>query len=848
MTGWRLGRLAIGAAVLMVTAASAVAQDDGADDLGLTMDGSLGDEGVSGTRVLAVESDRAADIERLVNGIRPLFGAEEAIRYWLDGETLVLVGASDAVQCVVEALQANELLKSTRSDERPTRAAANYCASVQLYYSRSPETLAPVLESVAEKLCPKVIVTACTGSGTLPSILLTGPRDDVATMQRVIETIDRPHPQVRLELWAYDISGSNADRVAEAAIWSRRYIDGAGELVRGYISALESYAADLQEEAAPRERHEEREQTDAETARAAMRVAEMMGMLAAEQPPRSATTPDEAVPELPFEFDRDKLMELEDAIKSIIPIYVPGGGVSGVTQPPDESGTHPMSLTEVLTVLALNAPRDRRTIESEIAEHLDRWLEDADRVRNERMPEEEQLRLLAVLLQWQDRGIDPLQPLAAQLASGSDGPDTGKPSLLDLAGPKALIDLLADDRFRGAAQAALTDYVNTYEDFNAPVASALPQPGLLTRRGAEAGVVLQAMQRALESDVEAVFMEPLRGALDQITRRHGPVGGMSFSGRSSISVLSGMPATLKGSTVSYFDVSAPPQLTTETLTRAQEIGAALTETFPHSSGRGRARYALRVDLRGMHTAGAAVPGNVSDWIDYVRNSVPDLQVMQVGGGSSLMLTGTMDQVTAGRELLAAMGATGGQEPMQIGTASAGTSQPMSALTSGGSGGIPTDRLLGLALALGQEERTWAALKDGVELVFTPNVLPGGSAAELQVKCTISHDQDDDAGGGAGDPISRVARHEANTRVYIDSLDLFGLSSLDMVTTRSRPDVSVPLLGQLPLLGAMFRFPRGPKTVHHQSLLVVQASVLVTGDALGELLVKVSPPSTARPPG
>ena len=43
------------------------------------------------------------------------------------------------------------------------------------------------------------------------------------------------------------------------------------------------------------------------------------------------------------------------------------------------------------------------------------------------------------------------------------------------------------------------------------MASALPQPGLLTRRGAEAGVVLQAMQRALESDVEAVFMEPLRG-------------------------------------------------------------------------------------------------------------------------------------------------------------------------------------------------------------------------------------------------------------------------------------------------------------------------------------------------
>ena len=138
--------------------------------------------------------------------------------------------------------------------------------------------------------------------------------------------------------------------------------------------------------------------------------------------------------------------------------------------------------------------------------------------------------------------------------------------------------------------------------------------------------------------------------------------------------------------------------------------------------------------------------------------------------------------------------------------------------------------------MGEESSVWSVLTSGATLKVTPHVLPGGASAELQIHFTVSHDNDAESEEGAAvAPLSRVAKHEANTTIYVDSLDLFGLSSLSLRTSHPRPDMTIPVLGQIPFLGRMFRLPRKANSVHHASILLVESTILPTGMDLGTTL-------------
>jgi hypothetical protein len=155
-------------------------------------------------------------------------------------------------------------------------------------------------------------------------------------------------------------------------------------------------------------------------------------------------------------------------------------------------------------------------------------------------------------------------------------------------------------------------------------------------------------------------------------------------------------------------------------------------------------------------------------------------------------------------------------------------------------GLPMVRLVGLGLAMGHQEEAWSVLKEGTELTFTPHILPGGARGELEIDVTVYHDDPglDEQGQGQAQTaqISRVAKHETNTSVYTDTFEVFDLSAFGLTTTHPRADYVVPILGQVPFVGQIFRFPRDARMVHHDSLLVVQATIIPTAMDLGHLYI------------
>jgi len=614
--------------------------------------------------------------------------------------------------------------------------AGTCCRAVQLYHVREPNELQALLASVATQICPEVKITGCESTGALPTVLLMGPRCQVEDMQRVIASIDRPRPQVRLDLWAFQVSGPDASRVADAAYWGRQYAGAARHLLRGYLGIVERIA---------------------------------------------------------------------------------------ITQQPYTDRTQkPVSTTQALTLLTM-AASDGDDVEDRLQYELSRWYGDILRSANSGDDRD-----------W--ASVVLLECGSGQYVEAGTGDER---PVVDTLMPRDLTALLRDNVFRDGARQALRDLGTTMTAYKRDPRSL--EPDQLRQDAESARGAMQRVQQALADDIERVFMEPLRECLNSTNLATGGRGSKrwAFSGATSISVLSGVEATLAGSAISTFDMSRPAQLDTATLTRAHEIAKALGTALPPRTGGAGGLFATKVLLG--HESDTAEGKPVSEdelnkWSTHITTVVAGLQALVLPSEGALLLSGTEEAVKAGMVLLETGRGTKGAELMQVAETTAASVAPLSAMT-GSVGGIPADRALSLALALGQEQELWTALRHGIELTVRPDVLPGGDTAELAITCKVHHEDEGSAGEGGrvAEPISRVAKHEATTHVYVDSLDLFGLSSLEMSTTHPRPDFEVPLLGQMPIIGSMFTYPRSPRKVHHESLLLIQTHVRVTGMDLAESL-------------
>jgi hypothetical protein len=126
----------------------------------------------------------------------------------------------------------------------------------------------------------------------------------------------------------------------------------------------------------------------------------------------------------------------------------------------------------------------------------------------------------------------------------------------------------------------------------------------------------------------------------------------------------------------------------------------------------------------------------------------------------------------------------------------------------------------------------ASIGRNLTLLVTSNTLPGASAAELNVNLVSQEEAPPTVQRGSDskpDLKSRVAKHNLQTVVRVDSLRLFELSSFSAEVRRggdSIPILPVPYL-EIPGIGGIVRLPRKPGQVFHRSFAIVSAVVLPT---------------------
>jgi hypothetical protein len=148
-----------------------------------------------------------------------------------------------------------------------------------------------------------------------------------------------------------------------------------------------------------------------------------------------------------------------------------------------------------------------------------------------------------------------------------------------------------------------------------------------------------------------------------------------------------------------------------------------------------------------------------------------------------------------------------------------------------SGNLTANEASVLVGALNSVQPATAKIGRQLTLDITPHSLAGASSAELDVKLTNQDSADPTlfiSGKSGEDDLSRVAKHNTNTRVRVESLKLFEVSSLSAIL--QRPRSRFPLLPpflEVPYFGSFIGYPLKGATEYHRSTAVVSAVIVPT---------------------
>ncbi|HYX17197.1 MAG TPA: hypothetical protein VE944_23165 [Nostoc sp.] len=161
------------------------------------------------------------------------------------------------------------------------------------------------------------------------------------------------------------------------------------------------------------------------------------------------------------------------------------------------------------------------------------------------------------------------------------------------------------------------------------------------------------------------------------------------------------------------------------------------------------------------------------------------------------------------------------------------------------GSLPLERVISLVAAFQEQDAKFRELNTGVSLKVTPNVLQNMNSAELKIDLTIADpvDRGEKTGQiGSQDPLSRISQQVVNTTVYTKAVDFFALSTFSNQSTLNGGRGYVPIIGtvwrgifgEVPILGDLFSWKKGPKKVLHESLLLTNSFITPTAMAMGLL--------------
>jgi len=149
------------------------------------------------------------------------------------------------------------------------------------------------------------------------------------------------------------------------------------------------------------------------------------------------------------------------------------------------------------------------------------------------------------------------------------------------------------------------------------------------------------------------------------------------------------------------------------------------------------------------------------------------------------------------------------------------------------------KALELMTALGQAfspKPTTAEIGRGLSLTVTAHTLSGAYGAELDLKVQSTENGAKLSQLGStsktDDLNSRVSQHTVDTKVRVDSLKLFKVSTLGSTLARGRQPWELLDPVRIPLLGPLVKVPRAPTEVYSQSMVFVDTFVVPTAADLG----------------
>lgn len=167
----------------------------------------------------------------------------------------------------------------------------------------------------------------------------------------------------------------------------------------------------------------------------------------------------------------------------------------------------------------------------------------------------------------------------------------------------------------------------------------------------------------------------------------------------------------------------------------------------------------------------------------------------------------------------------------------------------GSLAVPTTSLVSALAAISTSRTQWRELSSGLKLDITPSVLRNSTSAELDIVFSVNPN----AASGTNretpgtennklKPLSRFRTSSVVTKVYVNTLDLFAISTFNSQTTIDGGRSYIPIVGtiwqgifgDIPIFGRLFSWKNSPKNVQHQSVVLTNTFIAPTAMGIAPL--------------